>query len=301
MSNSLNRPSGKTRVSDSPIPWILPMYLLLAVALVFPVAEIIRLSFTNASITTGAYKYTLDSYRHMLNDRLFMQSIFTTLRFVFFSVVFQVSLGFIIAYSVVLGEERNMKSSVAVRAVSLFSLMIPGAIIGVIWRMIFNESPTGLLTYLFRVLGIGRVPFLSDGSIAFVCVVIANVWRGTALCTILIYSGLKTIPQDIVEAARIDGASGFKVMLNVILPSIRQILMINILLSTIGTFNSFDMIMSLTRGGPGSATDVMALNIYNQVFRMYDLGKGAAGGVILLLINVMIALIYYHYMNRGER
>ena len=206
-----------------------------------------------------------------------------------------------IALAVDKGEALGMRGTVAVRVVSLLSWCIPGVIIGVIWKILLDETDTGILTSLLIRLGIGRVPFLTSAGSALVCAIIANIWRGTAQSMILSYSGLKTISKDILEAASIDGASAWQRLIHVIIPSVASVISINVVLNTISTFNTFDMIMSLTAGGPGQATEVLAMSAYNNIFKTYNLGKGSAYATILLVINGLMAVGYFIYLKkRGE-
>lgn len=155
------------------------------------------------------------------------------------------------------------------------------------------------MNYYLSFIGVGPVRFLSDPNIALISVIIANIWRGTATNMILIYAGLKTLPNSILEAASVDGANEFTQIIRIIIPYIRPILLISGLLSVIGTFNTFDMIMSLTGGGPACGTEVLALNYYMEIFKNFNLGKGSVLAVIVLVINLIMAGIYF-YINKKE-
>ena len=285
---------------QGPFFWLLPLMIVLLSLFVYPTFEIIRYSFTNMNLLKDDYRYTLGSYLSVFRDKDFVRILLVTFIFVFFSVLFQTVLGFFIALSVDSGEELNMHGTVFVRVVSLLSWCIPGVIIGVIWKILLNEMPTGILTSIFIRLGIRPVPFLTEARTALVCCIIANIWRGTAQSMILSYSGLKTISKDILEAADIDGAGSFQKLRSVIVPSVASVISINVVLNTIATFNTFDMIMSLTGGGPGSATEVLAMRAYSNVFKTYTLGKGSAYATILLLINAVMAMGYFAYLKKQE-
>jgi multiple sugar transport system permease protein len=123
-------------------------------------------------------------------------------------------------------------------------------------------------------------------------IIIANVWRGTAFSMILQYAGLQSIPDEIYEAAEVDGASTLQSFWYITIPQLRPILMINIILITISTLNTFDMILPLTGGGPGQATEVLALHTYNVIFREYSLAGGAVLAVIMLFISLGLTLAY---------
>ena len=146
----------------------------------------------------------------------------------------------------------------------------------------FNEASYGFLNALLTMIGLPPVAWLSDPDIAIWSAVIANVWRGTAFSMILLYAGLLVIPRSLYEAASVDGATRCKQFWYITLPQLRPILLVNTILISIFTLNTFDLILPLTGGGPGRATEVLALYAYNTVFRNFDLSNGAVLAVMLL-------------------
>ena len=129
---------------------------------------------------------------------------------------------------------------------------------------------------------------------------IANVWRGTAFSMILLYAGLLVIPRSLYEAAAVDGATALRQFRYITLPQLRPILLINTILIRIFTLNTFDLILPLTGGGPGRATEVLALYAYNTVFRNFDLSNGAVLAVILLLISLVFTFFYVRLLPKEE-
>lgn len=287
-------------LGNSPVPWLLPLGLILALVFIYPIFEIIRLSFTDANLIEKEYSYTLDSYVALFTLPGFVKMLWVTMLFVAFSVVFQMVFGFIIALLVDQGTKKKLIGTVIARTAVLTAWAIPGVVIGVIWRMLYNESEAGILNYIFSFAGIGLIPFLSDPTMALISVTIANIWRGTAFSMILIYAGLQTFPSEVLEAAKIDGASAWQRMTKIVIPILTPIIMINLILITVQTFNTFDMVMALTGGGPGNSTEVIALSIYNSIFRVFDLGQGAATAVVLLGINIFMTLIYFRFLERKQ-
>ena len=301
--SSLKTVHGKRRAfagNWSPYLWLLPLFIVLLVFFLVPTLDVIRLSFTNSSLARTDYVYTTKSYLKVFRDSAFPTVMRVTLIFVSVSVVFQFLLGFIIAYCVDKGEKLMMRGTVVVRTISLVSWAIPGVAIGIIWKILYTENAGGILNYLLSLLGIAQIPFLSSPDIAIWSVCIANIWRGTAQSMILLYAGLKTVSTDILEAADVDGANGWRKIISVIIPSMKSVIMVNILLNIINTFNTFDMIQPLTGGGPGTSTTVLVLNAYRTIFQQLDLGKGCAIAVFLLLINIVFSLIYIR-VSREER
>jgi multiple sugar transport system permease protein len=285
--------------SRSPAPWLLPLFIVLLIVFLYPIEEVIRLSFTNATLLGNKpYHYTLEAYRNLLRTPGFGHTLVTTLIFVTASVFFQMLLGFVIALMVDLGTKRKLVGTVIVRTVVLSAWAIPGVIIGIIWSMLYNESDAGILNYFAHAFGLKTIPFLSDPHMALLSVTIANIWRGTAFCMILIYAGFQTLPGDVLEAAKMDGATAWKRLFRVILPILSPILFINMVLSIVSTFNTFDMVMSLTGGGPGQSTEVLALGVYSNIFHLFALGEGSATAVLLFVINVLLTVIYFRLVDK---
>lgn len=288
--------------SGSPWLWLLPLGTVLLLVLAYPVIEIVRLSFTDASLVSGEpYRVTTDTYESLLLGTDFRHTLGVTFLFVLFSVVFQLLLGLAVALLVHGAERRNLRGAVATRTVVLAAWAVPGVIIGVIWSLLYQETDSGILNHGLSLLGFsGSTPFLSDPDLALVSVIVANIWRGTALSMILCYAGLKTVPEEVYEAARVDGASPPQTLLRVTLPIMLPILTVNLVLATVETFNSFDMVLSLTGGGPGTATQVLALDVYDQIFNQLNLGRGAAMAVVLMLLNVCAIGLYVRLAERQE-
>jgi multiple sugar transport system permease protein len=284
-------------------PWLLPLALLLGVVLIYPMIEIIRLSFTDSTLVSGeAYSYTTSPYRSLVAGDDFRHTLGITFICVLFSTVFQLLLGLSAALLVNGAERRGLRGPVLTRTVVLTAWAIPGVIIGVIWALLYEESKSGILNYALSLLGFsGETPFLSDPNVALTSVTVANVWRGTALSMILCYAGLKTISPEVYEAARMDGASAAQTLRRVTIPMMMPILTTTLVLVVVETFNTFDMVLSLTGGGPGDATEVLALSVYDQIFRQLNVGRGAAIAVVLMLINLAMIAIYLRLIERQER
>ncbi|MBM7837118.1 multiple sugar transport system permease protein [Alkalihalobacillus xiaoxiensis] len=291
----------KRRFSDSPYPWLIPLTLLLAAIFLYPVIEIVRMSFTDMSLVDPEFEYTLESYIRLFTLPGFFSMLGTTGFFVFFSVTLQLLFGFIVALLIVRGEELKLRGTVIVRTSVLVAWAIPGVVIGIIFEMLYTETQAGILNYFLSTVGLGPITFLSDPTMALLSVTLANVWRGTAFSMILMYAGLQTVSKDVLEAAKIDGAGPFQRLKNVIIPAIAPIVLVNLIIISIDTFNTFDMVMALTQGGPGNSTEVIALSIYTSIFQEFNLGVGAATSVVLLTINIGMTLIYLRVLGkRGD-
>jgi multiple sugar transport system permease protein len=241
----------------------------------------------------------LESYLSLFRSPYFANMLKVTAIFVCFSVVFQMLLGFLIALAVDQGAKRGMRTSIVTRTAVLSAWVIPGVIIGIIWSILYEQSAGGILNYVLGSIGLS-VPFLTDPQVALASVTITNIWRGTAFSMILLYAGLQTLPADVMEAAKVDGANAWQRLIHVVLPLLAPILFIDLVVVSIETFNTFDMVLALTGGGPGRSTEVVALSIYNQIFQQFNLGQGAATAMLLLTINMLMTFVYIRFLERNE-
>ncbi len=117
---------------------------------------------------------------------------------------------------------------------------------------------------------------------------------------ILLYAGLQTLPNDVMEAAKVDGADAWQRLTRVMLPLLAPMLFINLVIVSIETFNTFDMVLALTGGGPGRSTEIAALSVYNQIFEQFNLGQGAATAVLLVTVNLIMTFVYVRFLERDE-
>ena len=187
-----------------------------------------------------------------------------------------------------------------VRSVVLCAWVMPGILIGVVWQIVLNEGPFGLVNSALGSVGIAPVSWLSDTKLAVLSAVTANIWRGTAFTMLLLYAALYTVNKELVEQSKVDGAGRFRTLWHVTLPQIRPVLLVNMILITIATLNTFDMILSLTGGGPAQATEVLALRTYNSVFVDFNLASGCVFAVFLLLASLILTVFYRRLLKEDE-
>ncbi len=279
------------------------MFIMLGLFYTYPLFDVIRLSFTNASILEPSYTYTLRSYSKMFNDPEILDTLATTFIFVSTNIVMQIITGMMIALLIKSGMKRGLFLTEVCRTMVLIAWMIPGVLVGIIWKLILSTSNYGIANYLLELAGLSRIGFLSEPYMALVSTIMVNIWRGIAFSMIMLYAGLQKIPEHLYEAAVVDGANAFQQFFRITLPLMRHIVFITLVLITIYTFNQFDMIMSLTGGGPGRSTEVLTLTAYKQMFKFFDMGTSSAISVLLLVLNLSIAVIYNRFIlgkNSGD-
>jgi multiple sugar transport system permease protein len=279
-------------LTERPLVWLAPLVVLLLATYVYPAIDVIRYSFTNATLLAPTFDYTLASYEAVTRNPDLPGILRVTFTFVAASVLLQLILGLLVAMVLHRGVERGLHGVAMVRVIVLASWIVPGVAAGIVWQLMFNEASYGFLNGILRAAALPPVAWLSDPDLAVWSAVLANVWRGTAFSMILLYAGLVVIPASLYEAAEVDGANAFQQFRYITLPQLRPILLINTILISIFTLNTFDLILPLTGGGPGRATEVLALYAYNTVFRNLDLSNGAVLAVLLLAISIAFTFFY---------
>jgi len=182
----------------------------------------------------------------------------------------------------------------------LTAWVVPGALVGIVWKMLLASTGMGIINHFVQSLGFERIPFIRDPFYAVISIIVANVWRGTAFSMILQYAGLQRIPGELYEVARVDGANAWQQFFHITLPQLKPILFINLVLITISSFNTFDMIQTLTGGGPAGLTEVMTLAAFRQVFSYWEMGRGSAIAVLLLVITLLMTVVYYRFFQLDE-
>ena len=277
---------------NRPTLWMAPLLAVVTLFYLYPAIEVLRFSLTDANLLQANYEYTFGTFAQVLGQPVLYKVIRTTAIFVIASVVLQLALGLLIAVAANRARRRKLPGMVFMRSIILSAWVMPGVVIGIVWAIVLNEASYGLANLLLATVGIGGVSWLSSPNTALMSIVIANVWRGTAFSMILQYAGLQSIPDELYEAAEVDGANVLQSFWYITVPQLRPILMINIILITISTLNTFDMILPLTGGGPGQATEVLSLRTYNVIFGQFSLASGAVLAVVMLAISLLLTLVY---------
>lgn len=284
----------------TPVPWLVPAVALLAVFYAVPMLDVARLAFSDATLTRAASGYSTDGVTQMLTNPALGGILWRTALFTGASVVALQLAGLSIALTMVRGERRGLRGMTALRTLVLAAWVVPGIANGLIWSLLFSEAPYGGLNSLIGMVGIGPVAWLSDPQMAMVSAVIANVWQGTAFSMIVFYAALRAIDPILYEAAEIDGARPVQALRHITLPLLRGAILVNTILVGVQTLNTFDAILALTGGGPGRATEVLALFTFNTVFYNRDLAGGSVLALLLLALGLTLALATIRALGRRD-
>ncbi len=296
-------------MKDQANPWLtsnlpvlligmLPAVILIGVLLYFT-AWAFAFSFTDlALVGRKSVEWSwvgLENYERLFTRRGFLESLWTTVIFVFFSaIVGQSVLGFLLA-AALRGTRSTLRSIVEVSI--MLGWLLPDIVAAFLWSA--TTSQTGLINQLIVVpLGLPPINFINDYALPVVTV--ANVWKGTAWSYLLFSAALDSVSREVVEAAKVDGATGFQRMWLVMLPIIRPHIATNMLFITIWTFTYFPLIFALTGGGPGRQTETLAIFLYNQSFSRGNLGFGSAISVAMLVIVGVLSLFYLRLLREPK-
>jgi multiple sugar transport system permease protein len=267
---------------------LLPCVLLIGALVVYPALYSIYLSLTNASLVGSAATNPrfvgMRNYVRLFADEGFWNSLVVTFWFVLGSAIIgQFVLG--LASAVLLRRPLRFKNLFS--SIILLPNAVPEVVAGFIWISMLAGGDNATLN---RMLGGLSVEWLQHFPLAMI--IVANTWRGIASAMILMMAGLSAVTLDIYEAARIDGASPRQIFRFITLPLIMPNIFLYMLVSTVATISIFGFIYALTRGGPGNATEIIGIYIYNQSFTAFQLGFGSAVAVVTLVISMVIGLVY---------
>jgi ABC-type sugar transport system permease subunit len=291
----------KFRLSDRQVGvlFMLPLLVAVGVFLVWPIAEAVRLSFVryNPLRPDDQPFVGLDNYIFVLQDPLFWESFWQALVWTGWSTVLQALIGVGLALLL----HQPLKGMNAFRGLLLFPYIVPTVVIALNWRWLFNAE-IGIVNHLLLSAGLidDRIAWLSTPSMAMFSAILLNVWKYTPFVVIVVLARLQTIPTELYDAAKVDGAGALRRFRDITLPQLAEVLAVVIVFRTIWTFNKFEEIYLLTRGGPGTSTYNLALYAFDQSIANLRMGVGAAAGVIMLLLLLAGSVLYIRVSGFGR-
>ena len=288
-------PWWRRRMALNPLLLLAPACLLFAAFVVYPVLASLWLSLFDWD-GVGQKTWTgLGNYDELLADPIFHVAIANNF---WWLALFMLAPVGGLAIALLLNQEvRGIR---LVRSLFFFPFVISQIVVGLVFSWFFNAE-FGLLNELLGRVGLGPVKPLEDETFATFAVIAAGLWPQTAYCMIIYMAGLATLDPELVEAGRLDGASGLRLLWHVVIPQLRPATYIAIVVSIVGALRSFDLVMIMTLGGPYDSSTVLAYYMYEQTFLAVRYGYGAAiAAVLFLLMGACIALVLWR-MLRLER
>jgi len=281
--------------------FIAPAAIFLLLFIVFPVVFNIRISFQDlkaANMLSGDAPWVwADNYFKVLGDPIVQKAAKHTLYFTFFSIIFQVSVGLALA----LFYNQSFSGNHWMRGLYLLGWTMPLMVVAAIFKWLF-EGQFGVVNWFLTTIGVinENINWFTDIDVVLNTLVIINVWLGIPFNMALILAGLQGIPNDIYEAARVDGASKPRRFFYITLPLLRPTLFAVLLLGLIYTLRVFDLVWATTQGGPFNASHVVSTIAYRRIFEQFMFGEGAAILNLLFVVLLGISLLYIWNLNREE-
>jgi multiple sugar transport system permease protein len=282
----------------TPYLFLAPSLTVLGFALLYPVGYMVYASFLNwnPSQHIGQAEWVgLRNYRFLLADPSFRESLSVTL--VFAAAV--VSIEMVLGVGLALLLDRQLRGMTLLRTLFILPMMIAPIVVGLMWRYMYHPTVGPLNRFLTR-LGLEPVPWLSDANWALVSIIIADIWQWTPFIFILALAALQSLPKSVVEAARIDGATGWQQILHIKLPLMLPVLIVTCLLRLIDAFKVLEVVLVLTNGGPGLSTEILSLRIARTASEFRELGKAAAMSNLLLSVLMALTLAMFAYSKAME-
>jgi multiple sugar transport system permease protein len=274
--------------------FVAPALLGYTVFLLWPTLRGIYLSFTRFNLLTPAQWVGLDNYVRMLHDPIFWDSLRITVVYV----VVNIGVQTVSALAVAVLLQRLTQSSL-LRGIVLTPYLMSNVVAGIVWLWIL-DTQLGIGNEVLAALGLDRVPFLADETWAVPTIALINVWRHVGYTALLLFAGLQAIPNDMYEAAKVDGASEWRMFWRITMPLLRPVLAVVLIMTVIGSFQVFDTVAVTTAGGPANATNVLQFYIYGAAFGRFQFGYASAMSVALLVVLSAITFVQYRLTRAGR-
>jgi len=274
----------------------LPAAVLLVALLIYPLIQTIGLSFWRWPLLDPSRVSFIgfENYVRMFTrDERFVTSLAFTLQFT----VSTIGIEFLLGLASALALERIRLFRGLVSTIVILPYLVAPIAAGLTWRLIWARD-FGLANYLLSLVSLGPVNWLAEGGPAFWAVVITEVWRTTPFVTLILLAGLTTIPNELFDASRVDGASAWQVFRRIKLPLLAPSIAVALIFQSIFKLRLFDLVFTLTGGGPGVDTTPLGLLIQRSYFRSFEAGYSSALSVVLLIFGVLISVLYIRLIYR---
>lgn len=265
-----------------------PALILFFLLTLVPLASLLALSFHNVEWADRQAIWTFvggDNYLALFSDTLFRAGISNTIIFAVVAVAIQMVIGFWMALLTV----SITRGRVVYRTVFLLPILVPGIVIGAIWKLMYSFD-FGVINQIFGLVGIPPQDWLGNANLALASVIVVDIWHWTPFCYLLMLAALESLPEDVFEAAKMDGATGWRLLRYVTVPLMLPAIVVTFVFRLILAFKVFDQIYLLTGGGPGTATEVISFTIYRRFFTEDRPGYGAALSIATFM--AIAALIF---------
>ncbi len=288
------------RTGSAPFGYLLvgPLVLWLVITIMLPLLYAVYVGFTDAGIIgTEADFIGLENYATVLGDAEFRSAFGRSLIWAVGGAVVQT----VLAFATALALNQAFRGRRFARTWIILSWIIPTIVIAILWRWMLNAS-YGVVNFFVTTLGISEAPidFLGSPKWALPTVIMINAWRWFPFLALLILAGLQSIPGELYEAAKVDGANATQRFFNITMPQLQPVLYVVGLIGTLWAFQIFDVIWLLTQGGPSGTTQTLPVMIYDRAFNGFAMGEASAISVLLCAFLLIFSVLYIMFVPAGE-
>jgi len=273
---------------------LIPLLFFMALK-IYPVIYNLYLSFTRYELFEAPHWVGLKNYEYVFTNEVTRQSIFNTILFT----IEAVPIGTALALTIAKLLNQSIRGRVLLRTLYYLPVISSVVVSAMIWRWIYSPQ-NGLLNYFIGVLGLPPQNWLNDPNLALISLVIVTIWGSIGSNMIIFLAGLQDIPDDVLEAAKVDGANGLQSFLFITIPLMRPVILFVVVTFTIGIFRNFGLIFMLTQGGPFNRTNTMVWEVYQNVFGYLRLGRGAAISMVMLIIVLVLTAVSFRVLRERQ-
>lgn len=273
-----------------------PALLVYSLIILIPIFWSLGYTFFSGSIVSGFTFSGLSNFGKFFTDPSAGNAILFTIKYAVVLTVGQVVIGYLFA---LLYHFYLKRSSAIIRTLVFFPVVLPTVAVALLFQQFFQSTPTtGPVNGLLNSLGLASVDWFGHADSAFWVIVLMDIWRSMGFYAVLLYAGIVDIPDDIVESARIDGAAGWKLIRNIVIPLSLPVLLSSVIFSINGTLKVFDSVLALTNGGPGNGTTPLTLYMYQTAFTYGDYGYGSTIAFMLTILCLLVTIFIFRAQRR---
>jgi multiple sugar transport system permease protein len=272
---------------------IAPMVLGLGIFFYVALGASLAISFTRWDLLTDPEWVGVRNYSFLLHDDTFHKTLVNTAMFT----LFNVPLGMLVSLLLALALNTHIRFRSVYRLIYFLPVLTMPVAISVVWKWLYNPD-FGLINQTLREFGVERIRWLNDPDFAMWALVIMSIWMGSGYGMVIILAGLQNIPREYYEAAQVDGASSFRRFWHITLPLLTPTLFFILITSTISSLQIFDIVYTMTKGGPLNSTRTIVYTIYDDAFRFFRMGRATASAWVLFVIILGITIIQFKTQKR---
>jgi len=278
----------------APLLFLLPNILIFTTFIIIPLFRGLSMSFMDWGVFTSPKFVGLKNFRLLFQDQVFIITLQNTIVYSLCVVLLLLVVSLLLALAL---SKNSIKGERMFRAVFYVPSLISMVAVGISWRFILGDE-MGILNYLIRSLGGSVVPWLTNGPMAMMSVIVVTVWAGAGYYMVIFISGLQAIPLELYEAATIDGANRWQEFWRITLPLLKSTVLVVIVLSTIASFKAYELIVTMTKGGPGYSTKFIVQQVYEVAFTEDRMGYASAMSIVLMMIIGAFTLMQFRLSGK---